>query len=108
MNVPPIVGVGFTVMVKFCEVPVQPLNVGVTVMVAVTGEAVAFVAVNDPMLPVPLAPKPMDVVLFVQLKVVVAVLFPVKVTAVVDAFAQTVCGAGAFTVGIGFTVMVKF
>ena len=108
VNVPPIVGVGFTVIVKFCGVPVQPFKVGVTVMVAVTGEAVAFVAVNTAMFPVPLAPSPIDVVLFVQLKVVVAVLFPVKVTAVVDAFAQTVWGVGAFTVGIGFTVIVKF
>ena len=59
-------------------------------IVAVTGEAVAFVAVNAPMLPVPLTPKPMDVVLFVQSKVVVAVLFPVKVIADADAFAQIV------------------
>ena len=95
-------------MVRFCGVPVQPFNVGVIVIVAVTGEAVAFVPVNAAIFPVPLAPSPIDVVLFVQLKVVVAVLFPVKLTAVVEVFAQTVCGTGAFTVGNGFTVMLSF
>jgi hypothetical protein len=36
-------------------------------MVAVTGAFVVLVAVNEPMLPVPLAASPIDVVLFVQL-----------------------------------------
>ena len=41
-------------------------NVGVTIIVAVMGAVVVLVAVNDPMLPEPLAAKPMLVVLFVQ------------------------------------------
>jgi len=36
-------------------------------MVAVTGAVVAFVPVNDAIFPVPLAARPIDVVLFVQL-----------------------------------------
>ena len=36
-------------------------------MVAVTGAAVALVAVNDPILPVPLAARPIVVLLLVQL-----------------------------------------
>ncbi|MNX85415.1 hypothetical protein D3C86_1172510 [compost metagenome] len=108
VNTPLIVGEGLTTIVKFCGLPLQLFNTGVTVIVAVIEDPVAFNAVNAPMLPEPLAPKPIEGVLFTQLKVVLAVLFPVKVIAVVDAFAQTVCEATAFTVGIGFTVIVKF
>jgi hypothetical protein len=64
------VGVGFTVMVKFCGVPLQvtPLVYdGVTVMVAVMGVVPALVAVKLGMLPDPLAPKPIPVLLFDQL-----------------------------------------
>ena len=65
------VGVGFTVMVKFCGVPLQvaPALVydGVTVMVAVIAVVPALVAVKLGMLPDPLAPKPMLVLLFDQL-----------------------------------------
>ena len=60
------IGVGFTVMLKVVAVPVQPLAVGVTVTVAVTGALVLFVAVNALMSPVPLAANPIDVSLFVQ------------------------------------------
>lgn len=57
-------GVGFTVMVKLTGVPGQPLAVGVTVIVAVIGELVALVAVKAAILPVPLAARPMVVLLF--------------------------------------------
>ena len=63
-------GVGFTVMVKLTGVPLQltPLvYTGVTVIVAVTGVLVALVAVKLAMLPVPLAARPMDGSLLVQL-----------------------------------------
>ncbi len=46
---------------------------------AVSGELPAFVPVNEAMLPVPLAARPMEVLLFVQLKTVPAT-DPVKVT----------------------------
>lgn len=61
-------GVGFTVMVKLCAAPEQPLINGTTVMVAVTGALVRLTAVKDGILPTPLAARPMEVLLFVQLK----------------------------------------
>ena len=58
-------------MVKVSEVPVQmPLpdpKTGVTVIVAVTGAFVGFVATNALILPVFEAPKLIEVVLFTQL-----------------------------------------
>jgi hypothetical protein len=64
------VGVGFTVMVNVRGVPVHSVppfrKLGVTVIVAVTGALVVLVAVNEAMLPVPLAPRPIDVLLFVH------------------------------------------
>ena len=64
------VGVGFTVMVNVCGVPLQSTPsfeyTGVTVMVATTGVNPAFVAVNEAMLPVPLAASPMEGVSLVQ------------------------------------------
>jgi hypothetical protein len=83
-----IIGFGFTVMVNVCGVPVQGPSTGVTVIVAVTAAPPPFNAVNDPMLPLPLAASPIDVLLFVQLNVVPAV--PVKFTEVVEPPAQIV------------------
>jgi hypothetical protein len=53
-------------MVGVIAVPGQLAAVGVTVMVPVTFAAVAFVAVNDAMFPLPLAPRPIEIVLFVH------------------------------------------
>ena len=78
------VGVGFTVIVNVFGVPTQPLAVGVIVIVDVTGAVPVLVAVNAPMLPLPLAAKPMLASLFVQANVVPATGL-VKVTAVVAA-----------------------
>ena len=61
------VGVGLTVIINVCAAPVQPLADGVTVIVAVIGALVAFVAVNDPILPVPDAARPIAGFEFVQL-----------------------------------------
>ena len=62
--------VGLTVIVKVLVGPVQltpPLvNVGVTTIVAITGAVPVLVAVNEAMLPVPEAAKPMLVASFVQ------------------------------------------
>ena len=60
-------GVGFTVMVKFCAAPGHPFANGVTVIVAVTGALVVLIAVNDGISPVPLAPRPIAVLLLLQL-----------------------------------------
>ena len=51
-------GVGLTIILKVEAVPAQPLEVGVTVMVAVTGAFVAFVAVKALIFPVPVAFNP--------------------------------------------------
>ena len=65
------VATGFTVMVKVLALPAHvtlPLVYeGVTVIVAVTATLVTLVAVKLGMCPTPLAPSPMEVVLFVQL-----------------------------------------
>ncbi len=57
-------------MVKVVGVPVHPFAVGVTVIVAVIGDVVALVAVNEGILPDPFVPRPIAVLLFVQVKVV--------------------------------------
>ena len=59
-------------MVNVNGVPAQPLAVGVTVIVAITGVVVRFVAVNEGILPVPLALKPIVGSLFVHANVVPA------------------------------------
>ena len=81
-------------MVKLIGVPVHAPVDGVTVIVAVTAAAEAFKAVNGAILPVPLAARPMEVVLFVQLNVVAV---PVKLIAVVAVLLQTVWFATGFT-----------
>ncbi len=63
---PFIIGVGFTVTLKFCAAPAQPSNVGVTVMVPVCWLA-TFAAVKA-ILPEPEVPKPMAVFEFDQAK----------------------------------------
>ena len=64
------VAIGLTVIVNVEGVPVHPFAAGVTVMVEVIGEVVAFVAVNEGTLPEPLAARPIAVLLFVQVNVV--------------------------------------
>jgi hypothetical protein len=63
--------VGLTVMVNVLDVPTQLtpafVNVGVIVMVAVTGVLVALVATKDAILPAPVAANPIEGVLLTQL-----------------------------------------
>jgi hypothetical protein len=80
------VGVIFTVMVKVTGVPLQPFAFGVTVTVEVKGPVVVLVPTKEAMFPVPLAPNPVAVLLFVQLNVAPAE--PEKVIAVVLSPAQ--------------------
>jgi hypothetical protein len=58
------------VKLKVVVVGVTVVKVGVTVIVAVTAAAVAFVATNAGKLPAPLAARPIDGVLLIQLNVV--------------------------------------
>jgi hypothetical protein len=65
------VGVGLTVIVNVFAGPEQDtpklVKVGVTVMVAVTGDVPVLTAANAAILPVPLVPRPIVVLSFVQL-----------------------------------------
>ena len=61
---------GFTVIVKVCDGPIHEtpplMNNGVTTIVDITGEVPVLMAMNEDMSPVPLAARPMLVVLLVQ------------------------------------------
>jgi hypothetical protein len=60
-------GIGLTIIVSFLEAPAQLLAVGVTVITAVTGDALVFSAVNAAMpFVVPLPVSPIDVVLLLH------------------------------------------
>ena len=59
--------VGLTVIENDIGEPLQPFDIGVTVINAVTGEEVMLVVVKALIVPVPAAASPIDVVLFVQL-----------------------------------------
>ena len=79
-------------------------------MVPDIGAVVALVAVKAGILPVPLAPRPMAVLLLVQLKVtdpVAPVVGLVKLTGAVDAPLHTVWLVTGLTIGLGLTVIVN-
>ena len=75
-------GVGYNVIVNVDGVPMQPFADGVMVIVAITVEKPGFVAVKEGMDPVPLAARPMDGVLFVQVKDVPATGLVILIAAV--------------------------
>ena len=99
-------GVGFTVMVKLCEGPGHPLADGVTVIVAFTDAVVRLTAVNEGRFPLPLAVRPIEGLLFVQLKMAPLTALE-KLTAVVADPLHKLWSAGCTTLGVGFTVIVK-
>ncbi len=74
-------------------------------MVAVIGELVEFVAVNDEMSPVPLEASPILVLVFVQVKVPPVGLLA-KLVAETVPLSQTEIFEGTDTVEIGITVIV--
>ena len=80
-------------------------------MVAVTGALLVLVAENDPIFPVPLAAKPIEGVLLTQLNTTLLppppLLGLVNAIAVVDVPLHNTWLVIAFTVAVGFTVMVK-
>jgi hypothetical protein len=98
--------IGFTVIVKVIGVPLQPLAEGVTVIVATTGVEPVLVAVNDGILPVPVAGRPMDGWLLVHVKVVPAT-GQLKVIGAVVAPLQYAALLTGFTIGVGLTVIVN-
>jgi hypothetical protein len=79
---------------------------GVTVIVAVIGVVPVFITGNDAILSVPLAGKPMEGEELVQLNIV-PVTEPLNGTTAVEAPLQSTWLATAFTVGVGFTVIVN-
>lgn len=100
------VGIGFTVMVKYRIGPGQPFATGVTVMKPDCGIMPLLTGIKEGISPVPLAGRPMEGLLFVQLKLVPATA-PVKLTAVVAVPGQNVWFAGCTTSGVGFTLIVN-
>ncbi len=82
-------------------VPVQETVLGVTVTVATTVALVTFAAVKAAIFPLPLAAKPMLVVVFVQLNVVLPT-EPLKETKVVEIPPQIVWLEGCVTSGVEF------
>ena len=83
--------------------PGQPL--AVTVIVAVTGNAVLFVAVKEGVFPAPLAASPMEGSEFVHANTTPGVGL-VKADAATEPPLQTVTSAGNVTTGVGSTVIV--
>ena len=105
------VAVGLTVMVNVVGVPTQltPFTkVGVTVMLATTGVVDILVAMNVGIFPTPFAASPIEGALFVQLYMILPpVVGLLNATAAVDDPLHNTWLATAFTVAIGFTVMVN-
>jgi hypothetical protein len=101
-------GVGFTLMVNVRTMPRHiPPFVGVTVMVAVMGVLPVLTAVKNGISPEPLAGKPIDGVLFVQLKVVPFNVC-VNVTGLVVLPLHTTWFTGGTVIsGEGFTVILN-
>ena len=99
-------GVGFTVIVYEDGVPGQPLAVGVTVIVDVTGFAVLFVPVNNGVFPVPLAARPIDATELIQSNVAPGVVLVYAEVATTEPL-QITLSTGTTTAGPGFTVIVN-
>ena len=103
-------GVGFTVIMKDVEVPVHVnpalANVGTTLIVAVWGPVVVLVTVNDKISPDPEEARPMEVFELVQLYSVPGT-FPDIIICEVEARWHKTWFPTVFTVGMGFTVILK-
>lgn len=103
-------GTGLTVIVKVTGVPEQltpPLvYTGVTVIVATCGTLVTLVAIKLGIFPSAPAPRPMLVLLLVQLYSVPGT-DPIKITGAVGEPWHNTWLAGWLTVGVGLTVIVK-
>ena len=107
------VAIGFTVIVKIIGALTQltppPVKVAITVMVPRIGPLVALVAVNGSISPVPLAARPIAVLVFVQLYTSpgCGLTVPVKNTAVVKAPLHITWFGTWVITGCGLTVIVK-
>ncbi|MNR29682.1 hypothetical protein D3C85_1470840 [compost metagenome] len=94
-----------TPIVNVTADPAQPFKVGTTVIVPLIGVVPEFVPLKAAILPVPLAPSPIEVLLFVH-----AYVAPVGVEAkdgiATLSFGQTTTFATGSITGIGLTVMI--
>ena len=97
-------GVGLTVMVKVVSFPMQLFAEGVKVMVAVTGAVPVFIAVKDAIVPVPEAPRPMDVFELLQ-EITVLNGTPNKLISGTTSLLHTLMARGTTTVGSAWMVM---
>lgn len=100
-----ITGAGATVITKDCVAALQPFSVAVSVMVPEISPEVVFVPVKEGVELFPLPPRPMAVLLFVQL--IVAAGVELNVTAAKVSPTQWLTLATGAITGRGFTVMVK-
>jgi hypothetical protein len=87
-------------MVKDETIPAQPFAEGVIVIVPEMGSFVVFVAVKVGIFPLPLAAKPIEVLLFAHVKVVPAT-GPESVVTGITTPVQEVKFAMMLTVGVG-------
>lgn len=97
------IGRGLTVMANFSVVPTQVPCTGVTIMLAVCGALLVMAVKLSAALPI--APRPMAVLSFIQLNVAPAEPAKARLTGVPE---QTVRSDCRLTVGTGVTVMLKF
>lgn len=102
-------GSGRTVMVNVMGTLVQPFFVAVTLIVPTTLAPVKLpAAANDEIVPEPDAPKPMAVLLLVQLKVSLPPVFARKLRGPTVAPGHTTMSVCVPTTGCGLTVIWKF
>jgi hypothetical protein len=76
-------------------------------MVAIMGALVALAVTNAAIFPVPLAANPMEVLSFVQVKVVPVTADPTNEIKLVEDPLHTTWLTGWVTAGVGFTAMVN-
>jgi len=99
-------GLGFTIILKDAGSPTHELAVGDTAIVAVSGMLLLFTALNEFILPLPLAARPMILKLFAHANVAPLTAL-VKLNAPVLKPLQTVKLLGTETLGVGLAVIVK-
>lgn len=102
-----ITGVGFTIILNDTGVPKQVLENGVTVIREEIGAVELLLALNDVIFPVPVAVKPIPILLFVQLNTVPAMGEPVKIIGSVLLSPQTTTLLIGSSLGIGSTMIWK-
>src|SRR5690606_20465494 len=91
-------------MVNVCTGDWHPFNVALASILAVTGMPVLFVAVNELILPLPLAGNPMEVLEFVHVTAAPGETC-VKFKAPLASPAHSILLSGTVRAGVGFTVI---